>query len=162
MSDLSIGFKDELNFCFVLNESWWALKYGIGQEAMGTNLNMGGSLWTGGSLGSTSLLCGWLSADTGCPERLWDLLLGDLQKPPGNGPGQPALGGPAGVGVGADDLQGCLLNSAILWCRDPVKYPFGHFSSLYTSSINCCLFYLWEIAQDKLVQNIILHQYNFK
>lgn len=29
------------------------------------------------------------------PVRLWNLLLGDVQKPPGCGPGQLALGGPA-------------------------------------------------------------------
>ena len=33
-----------------------------------------------------------VGALAGCPERLWGLLLGDLQKLPGHGPGQPALG----------------------------------------------------------------------
>lgn len=32
-------------------------------------------------------------------QRLWGLLLGELQKPPGHGPGHPALGGPAGAGA---------------------------------------------------------------
>lgn len=33
---------------------------------------------------------------------LWSPLLGDLQKLPGHRPGHPALGGPAGAGVGPD------------------------------------------------------------
>jgi len=41
---------------------------------------------------------GRLSTGKVCPERLWGLLLGDLQKPPGRGLGYPALG--AGVGPG--------------------------------------------------------------
>lgn len=32
-------------------------------------------------------------------------ILGDLQKPPGCGPGQPALGGPEGAGLGMGGLQ---------------------------------------------------------
>lgn len=39
------------------------------------------------------------STDTACPERFWSLLFGDL-KPPGRGPGLPALGLAAGAGVG--------------------------------------------------------------
>lgn len=43
---------------------------------------------------STSVLCRRLSTDRDCPERLWILLLGDLQKMPGHGPGYPGhLGG---------------------------------------------------------------------
>lgn len=44
--------------------------------------------------------------------------LGDLQKSPGHGPGQPAFGVPAGAGVGADDFQRPLPNSAVLWACD--------------------------------------------
>ena len=48
--------------------------------------------------------------------RLWRYLdlFGDLQKPPGRGPGQPALGVPAWPGVGAAGLQRALPASALL------------------------------------------------
>ena len=39
-------------------------------EAMGTNWNTGGSLWTSGN---TFSLWGWWSTGTGCPGRLWSL-----------------------------------------------------------------------------------------
>ena len=45
----------------------------------------------------THLLCMGQSPGTSCPEMVWGLLLGDLQKPHGCGPGHSALGGPAGV-----------------------------------------------------------------
>ena len=38
-------------------------------------------------------------------QRLWGLLLGDLQEPSGHGPGCPALGIPAGVVVGQMDPE---------------------------------------------------------
>jgi len=43
---------------------------------------------------------------TGCPRRLWDLLLGDLPKPPGYGPVHPPMGIPAGTGIGPDGPSG--------------------------------------------------------
>ena len=39
-------------------------------------------------------------------QRLWGLLLGDLPELPGRGPGHPALGVPAGAGVGPDGHRG--------------------------------------------------------
>jgi len=39
-------------------------------------------------------------------QKLWDLLFGDLSKPPGHGPGHPALGVPARAGIGADGPRG--------------------------------------------------------
>lgn len=39
-------------------------------------------------------------------QRLWNLLLGGLPMPPGLGPGHPALGVPAGAGVGAGGHRG--------------------------------------------------------
>uniref|UniRef100_A0A8B9I508 Cilia and flagella associated protein 99 n=1 Tax=Anser brachyrhynchus TaxID=132585 RepID=A0A8B9I508_9AVES len=50
--------------------------------------------------------------DRGCPERLWSPLLGELQKPPGRGPGQPCLsrigaGGPQGSLPASTALQFC-------------------------------------------------------
>lgn len=50
------------------------------QEALGASWNREGNIWTSGS---TSLPCGQLSTGTGCPHRLWCLLLGHLQNPPG-------------------------------------------------------------------------------
>jgi len=44
--------------------------------------------------GSTSILFRQQSTGTGCSGTLWGLLLGDLQQPPGHGPGDPALGVP--------------------------------------------------------------------
>lgn len=37
-------------------------------------------------------------------ERRWHLILGDLQKPPGGGPGHPAMGGPTRAGAGTNDI----------------------------------------------------------
>lgn len=48
-------------------------------------------------------------------ERRWHLILGDLQKPPGGGPGHPAMGGPTGAGAGTNDIPRSLPASAILW-----------------------------------------------
>jgi len=63
-----------------------------GQGAMGTNGSRGSSVWT---WGRTSSLWGWRSAGTGCPGRLWSLLLWRYSDPPGQGPVQPAVGDPA-------------------------------------------------------------------
>jgi len=46
-------------------------------------------------------------------QRLWGLLIGGLQKPPGRGPWHPALGGPAAVGLGLGDPV-CLSHSGNL------------------------------------------------
>jgi len=42
-------------------------------------------------------------------QRLWSLLLEELQKLPGHKPGQPPLGVPAGARIGPDELQRTLL-----------------------------------------------------
>lgn len=59
----------------------------------------------------------WLNASRGCPEKWWSTHLVDVQQPPGRGPGQVALGGPAWAGVlaGPEDLQRSLLTSTVLW-----------------------------------------------
>lgn len=48
--------------------------------------------------------------------KLWSFedLLGDLQKPTGHKPGQPALGVPAGARVGPDELQRTLLTPSMI------------------------------------------------
>jgi len=53
-----------------------------------------------------SVLCGWWSIGTGCPEKLCSLFLGDLQKPPGHGPGQLVLSVLAWAGFGPDGSRG--------------------------------------------------------
>jgi len=67
-------------------------------------------------------------------QRLWGLFLGDLQKPPGHRPGPPALGVPAGAGVG-QMAQRALTASAILGFCDSV-IEIMMFSS---SSLPVCL-----------------------
>ena len=52
---------------------------------MGTNWNTGSSTWT---YERNSLLSRWWST----MPKLWGLLLGHLQQPPGRGPGHPAVG----------------------------------------------------------------------
>jgi len=49
------------------------------------------------------LPCGWQSPIKDCPERLWSLLR-DLQKPARHD--HPAVGNPAGAGVGSDGCRG--------------------------------------------------------
>jgi len=50
----------------------------------------------------------WHRLPGGC-----SLLLRDLQKPPGRGPGHPALGVPAWIGVGADGLRGLCQHQSV-------------------------------------------------
>ena len=74
-------------------------------------------------------VCVWLSAGTGCPERLWSFLLGGFQKLPGCGPGYPCLCiHLLEHGVEPDDLQKSL---ATLTYFDSVR------SCLRTSSSMC-------------------------
>ena len=71
-----------------------------GPEAPGTHWNKGGSLWTSGN---TFSLWGWPRTGTSCPERLWILLLEDIQKLSRHGPGQLTLRGHAWTG-GLDQM----------------------------------------------------------
>lgn len=54
----------------------------------------------------------WPSPGTGCPLRLWSLLLKEYPKPLGHGPGLPALDAPGGAG-GSMTFTG--LAPTILW-----------------------------------------------
>lgn len=68
-----------------------------GQAAVITKWNTGGFLWTPGS---NAVLCG-AGTLAEVAQKLWNLLLGDLQKLPGHDVSAPsALGNHAGVGVG--------------------------------------------------------------
>ena len=75
----------------------------LGQEAVDTNWNTRVSVWTSWNI---LLLWGWWSTGTCCPERLWSLLLGNLQELPEFGPGHPTLGIPIWAGVVADWPRG--------------------------------------------------------
>lgn len=63
------------------------------------------------------VLCG-AGALARVAQRLWGFLLGDVQKPPGHGPGPPVLGVPAGAGVG----QKALPASAILGFENSLSF----------------------------------------
>jgi len=54
----------------------------------------------------TFLCCVGDGAVAQAAQKLWGLLLGDLQKSPGHSPGHPALGVPAGAGVGPHGHSG--------------------------------------------------------
>jgi len=68
----------------------------------GHKLAHGSSLGTPGAL----LCCAGDRAAAQAAQRLWGLLLGDLQQPLGCGPGHPALSGPAGTGAGPEGPRG--------------------------------------------------------
>lgn len=61
-----------------------------GQEETGIYLNTGSTIWI---WGKTSLLWGWQSHGTDCPDRLWI-----FKTHPGGDPVQPVLGEPALAG----------------------------------------------------------------
>ena len=64
-----------------------------GQGAMGTNWITGSSVWT---WGRTSSLWGWRSTGTGCPGKLWNLLLWRYSRPTWTRSSvRPAVGDPA-------------------------------------------------------------------
>ena len=84
-----------------------------GQGAMGTNLSTGCSVWT---WGRTSLLQGWQSTGTGCPERLWILLFWRHSKSTWMKSCAVCSRWPCfSRGVGLDDLQRSLPTPTILW-----------------------------------------------
>jgi len=74
-----------------------------------------------GSVQWCPVLCG-AGALAQVAQRLWGLLLGDAQKPPGHGSGPPALGVSAGAGVGQRGTEGPA-SPAILF---PVMYRCAH------------------------------------
>jgi len=89
-----------------------------GQGAMGTNWGTGSSIWT---WGRTSSLWGWRSPGTGCPERLWCLLLWRYSRPAWTRSCAACCRRPCfGRGVGLDDPQRSLPTPNILWFYDSV------------------------------------------
>ena len=90
------------------------------QEAVGTNWGTGRFLWTSGS---TSLLRGWLSPGTGCPERLWSLSPWRYWKAVWTWSWATGSRQPCSIWeAGADDLQRAFPTSVILWYNDTLHY----------------------------------------
>ena len=84
-----------------------------GQGAMGTNWSTGSSIWT---WGRTSSLWGWESTGTGCPGRLWSLLLWRYSRPTWMWSSTACCRWPCfGRGVGLHDPQKSLPTPTILW-----------------------------------------------
>ena len=87
-----------------------------GQEATGTNLSRGISSWTWGRISS---LWGWWSPGTGCPGRLWSLLLWRYSRPAWMRSCAACCRWPCfGWRVGLDDPQRSLPTPTILWFYD--------------------------------------------
>jgi len=90
-----------------------------GQGAIGTNWSTGSSIWRGGR---TSSLWGWRSPGTGCPGRLWSLLLWRYSRPTWTRSCAACCRWPSFVrGVGLDDPQRSLPTLNMLWFCDSVK-----------------------------------------
>ena len=84
-----------------------------GQGAMGTSWSRGSSVWT---WGGTSSLWGWRSTGTGCPGRLWSLLLWRYSTPAWTRSCAACCRWPCfGRRVGLDDPQRSLPTPTILW-----------------------------------------------
>ena len=87
-----------------------------GQGAMGTKWSTGSSIWT---WGRTSSLWGWQSTGTGCPERLWSLLLWRYSKLAWTRSCSACCRWPFfGRGVGLDGPQKSFPTPNILWFCD--------------------------------------------
>ena len=89
-----------------------------GQGAMGTNWGTGSSVWT---WGGTSSLWEWRSTGTGCPGRLWSLLLWRYSRPAWTRSCAACCRWPCfSRRVGLDDPQWSLPTPTILWFCDSV------------------------------------------
>ena len=88
-----------------------------GQGAMGTNWSRGSSIWT---WGRTSSLWGWRSLGSGCPGRLWSLLLWRYSRLVWTRSCAACCRWPCfGRGFGQDDPQRSLPTPNILCFCDP-------------------------------------------
>ena len=88
--------------------------------ATGTNWSTGSSIWT---WGRTSSLWGWRSPVTGCPGRLWILLLWRYSKPAWKRSFAACCRWPCfGRGVGPNDPQRSLPTPTTLWFCDSVIF----------------------------------------
>ena len=94
-----------------------------GQGAMGTNWGTGSSVWT---WGRTSSLWGWQSTGTGCPGRLWSLLLWRYWRPTWTSSSTACCRWPCfSRRVGLDDPQRSLPTPTILWFCNILSF-FSH------------------------------------
>jgi len=57
-------------------------------------------------------------------QRLWVLLRGDLQRPPGCGPGHSALGGLTGEGLGPEGSRGACQPQPVCGCSSLPQKTF--------------------------------------
>ena len=91
-----------------------------GQGAMGTNWSRGSSVWT---WGRTSSLWGWWNPGTGCPGRLWSVLLWRYSRPTWTRSCAACCRWPCfGRRVGLGDPQRSLPTPTILWfCETPAR-----------------------------------------
>ena len=90
---------------------------------MGTNWSTGSSVWT---WGRTSALWGWRSPGTGCPGRLWSLLLWRYSRPAWTRSCVACCRWPSfSWRVGLDDPQRSLPTPNILWFCDSVVLFFS-------------------------------------
>ena len=94
-----------------------------GQGVMGTNWGTGSSVWT---WGGTSSLLRVTEHWTGCPGRLWSLLLWRYSRPAWTRSCAACCRWPCfGGGVGLHDPQRSLPTPTILWFCDSVNCPLS-------------------------------------
>ena len=90
-----------------------------GQGATGINWSIGSSVWTEGR---TSSLWGWRSTGTGCPGRLWILLLWRYSRPAWTRSSTACCRWPCfDRRFGLDDPQRSLPTPTILWFSDSLS-----------------------------------------
>jgi len=110
------------------------LCFKTGQGAMGTNWSIGSSIWTWGRISS---LWGWRSTGTGCPGRLWSLLLWRYSTLAWTRSYAACCRQPCfGRRVELDDPQRSLPTSTILWFCDLKSNYYCYMSVLKNVSTN--------------------------
>ena len=102
-----------------------------GEGESDTNWSIGCSVWTWGRISS---LWGWRSTGTGCPGRLWGLLLWRYSRPAWTRCSAACCRWPCfGRGVGLDDPQRSLPTPTILWfCNSVNSFVWTQYSSVET------------------------------
>ena len=117
----------------------------VPKGAMGTKWSIGSSSWT---WRRTSPLWGWWSTGTGCPGRLWSLLLWRYSRPSWTRSCAACYRWLCfGRGVGLDDSQRSLPTPNILWLCDFVMRLFVCFGWIVTG---IKLNRLYKINSDEL------------
>lgn len=120
---------------------------------MDTIWKTGGSFWPSES---TSVHCWCWSISTSCPERLWTVLLGGLQKSSGYGHKHPTLGVRTWAEVGPDGHRGpCQLQLPVMlsFCEPaPLSPPQPSFSLLFKIHQLFLLHLAYEIKCDSWIR----------